>query len=264
MHAASNAHPSAFSADPVGTMRANLLGVMRLLEGLRAGGRRLLFVSTGEIYGENPAVTGGFREDDFGRIDPMNPRSCYPESKRAAETLCASYASQYGLDCVVARLCYVYGPDGLRRQHPRRRAVPAPGAARRGHRPQERRRAAALVLLRRRRRARPARGADFRRARRGVQRRGARRSAHHSRVRRDAGAAGGRVRDLRAAARGGKSAAIRPSPARCRMPESSRRSAGRRACRWRRACRARCGSSARQAHAPKRNIARGGRRKYGV
>lgn len=110
VHAASNAHPSAFSADPVGTMRANLLGVMRLLEGLRAGGRRLLFVSTGEIYGENPAVTGGFREDDFGRIDPMNPRSCYPESKRAAETLCASYASQYGLDCVVARLCYVYGP----------------------------------------------------------------------------------------------------------------------------------------------------------
>ena len=40
----------------------------------------------------------------------MNPRSCYPESKRAAETLCASYVQQYGLDCVVARLCYVYGP----------------------------------------------------------------------------------------------------------------------------------------------------------
>lgn len=110
VHAASNAHPMAFSADPVGTMRANLLGTMRLLEGLRAGGRRLLLVSTGEIYGENPAVTDGFREDGFGKIDPMNPRACYPESKRAAETLCASYASQYGLDCVVARLCYVYGP----------------------------------------------------------------------------------------------------------------------------------------------------------
>ena len=80
VHAASNAHPMAFSTDPVGTMKANLVGTMRLLERLRdCGGRRLLFVSTGE-------------------------------SKRAAETLCASYARQYGLDAVVARLCYVYGP----------------------------------------------------------------------------------------------------------------------------------------------------------
>ena len=111
VHAASNAHPAAFSADPVGTMLGNLLGTRALLEQLRmAGGGRLLFVSTGEIYGENPAVTDGFSETDFGRIDPINPRSCYPESKRAAETLCASYVRQYGVDAVVARLCYIYGP----------------------------------------------------------------------------------------------------------------------------------------------------------
>lgn len=111
IHAASNAHPMAFSTDPVGTMLGNILGTLHLLEHLRAhSGRRLLFLSTGEIYGENPAVTDGFSEDDSGKIDPMNPRSCYPESKRAAETLCASYVRQYGLDAVVARLCYVYGP----------------------------------------------------------------------------------------------------------------------------------------------------------
>ena len=111
VHAASNAHPAAFSADPVGTMLGNLLGTRALLEQLRmAGGGRLLFVSTGEIYGEKPAVTDGFSETDFGRIDPINPRSCYPESKRAAETLCASYVRQYGVDAVVARLCYIYGP----------------------------------------------------------------------------------------------------------------------------------------------------------
>ena len=40
----------------------------------------------------------------------MLPRACYPEGKRAAETLCASYAAQYGVDAVVARLCHVYGP----------------------------------------------------------------------------------------------------------------------------------------------------------
>ena len=110
VHAASNAHPAAFSADPVGTMLGNILGTKYLLDHLRAGGKRLLFVSTGEIYGENPQVTDGFTEDSFGRIDTMNPRSCYPESKRAAETLCASYARQYGVDAVAARLCYVYGP----------------------------------------------------------------------------------------------------------------------------------------------------------
>lgn len=111
VHAASNAHPMAFSTDPVGTMQSNILGTMNLLSHLvSTGGRRLLFISTGEIYGENPAVTDGFSEDSFGKIDPMNPRSCYPESKRAAETLCAAYVRQFGADAVVARLCYIYGP----------------------------------------------------------------------------------------------------------------------------------------------------------
>ena len=109
VHAASNAHPLAFSNDPVGTMQANLLGTMQLLEHVRATGGRLLFLSTGEIYGENPELAS-FDEHSFGSIDPMRFRACYPESKRAAETLCASYAQQYGVDALVARLTYTYGP----------------------------------------------------------------------------------------------------------------------------------------------------------
>ena len=109
VHAASNAHPLAFSTDPVGTMQANLLGTMQLLEHVRATGGRLLFLSTGEIYGENPALAS-FDEHSFGSVDPMRFRACYPESKRAAETLCASYVRQFGADAVVARLCYIYGP----------------------------------------------------------------------------------------------------------------------------------------------------------
>ena len=109
VHAASNAHPLAFSSDPVGTMQANLLGTMQLLEHVRATGGRLLFLSTGEIYGENPELAS-FDEHSFGSIDPMRFRSCYPESKRAAETLCDSYAQQYGVDALVARLTYTYGP----------------------------------------------------------------------------------------------------------------------------------------------------------
>ena len=109
VHAASNAHPLAFSSDPVGTMQANLLGTMQLLEHVRATGGRLLFLSTGEIYGENPELAR-FDEHSFGSVDPMRFRACYPESKRAAETLCASYAQQYGVDALVARLTYTYGP----------------------------------------------------------------------------------------------------------------------------------------------------------
>jgi len=111
IHAATSAHPLAYSTDPVGTMQANLLGAIRLLEVLREQGRgRFLMLSTGEIYGENPALPEGFSEADHGWVDSMKPRSCYPESKRAAETLCAAYAAQYGVDAVVARLCHVYGP----------------------------------------------------------------------------------------------------------------------------------------------------------
>lgn len=112
IHAACSAHPLAYARDPVGTMQANLVGAMHLLEYLRGcDNARMVFLSTGEVYGENPELLEGFRESDQGYIDPLNPRACYPESKRAAETLCASYAAQYGVDALVARLCHVYGPN---------------------------------------------------------------------------------------------------------------------------------------------------------
>lgn len=111
VHAATSAHPMAYATDPVGIMQANLFGTARLLEYLKEqGSGRFLLLSTGETYGENPDLEAGFSETDHGWIDPMLPRACYPESKRAAETLCASYAAQYGVDAVVARLCHVYGP----------------------------------------------------------------------------------------------------------------------------------------------------------
>lgn len=110
IHTAGNAHPLSFSTQPVQTLMDSVISTRNLLEYLRLQGHgRLLYTSSGEIYGENPAVTDGYAEDSFGRIDPTNPRSCYPEGKRAAETLCAAYHAQYGVDSVIARLCYVYG-----------------------------------------------------------------------------------------------------------------------------------------------------------
>ncbi len=108
IHAASNAHPLAYSKDPVGTMKTNLIGTSELLEHIVNYGGKFLYLSTGEVYGN--AASEPFKENDFGIINPTDVRSCYPESKRAAETLCVSYASQFNISVNIARLCYVYGP----------------------------------------------------------------------------------------------------------------------------------------------------------
>ena len=108
IHAASNSHPVAFATDPVGTMKTNLIGTMELLDLARNNKSKFLYISTGEIYGNNINDVA-FTEEDLGLVDTKISRSCYPESKRAAETLCMSYKEQYDVDVNVARLCYVYG-----------------------------------------------------------------------------------------------------------------------------------------------------------
>ena len=108
IHAASNASPVAYATDPVGTMKTNLFGTMNLLDFACTQKAKFLYLSSGEIYGNN--IDHHFTEDDFGSVDPKLSRSCYPESKRAAETLCISYHHQYGVYVDIARLCYVFGP----------------------------------------------------------------------------------------------------------------------------------------------------------
>ncbi len=109
IHAASNASPNFFSKQPVEVMKANVLGVCHLMDyGLQHDLRRFLYVSTGEVYGEGDGRV--FSEDYSGYVNTMSSRSCYPSSKRAAETLCVAYAEEYGVDAVVARLSHVYGP----------------------------------------------------------------------------------------------------------------------------------------------------------
>ena len=71
--------------------------------------KRFLYVSSGEVYGEGDGRV--ISEEYSGYVDCLNPRSCYPSSKRASETLCASYASEYGVDVVIARPCHIFGPN---------------------------------------------------------------------------------------------------------------------------------------------------------
>lgn len=110
IHAASSAHPDAFNTVPVDVMKANLFGTYNLLEYTREHkGCRFMFVSSSEIYGENFDGIELFYEDTLGKINPAKFRSCYPESKRASETMCACYTKQYGADTVMVRPAYIFG-----------------------------------------------------------------------------------------------------------------------------------------------------------
>lgn len=109
IHAASNGSPNFFVNKPVEVMKSNLFGVANLMEyGLSHGMKRFLYVSTGEVYGQNEAEL--LDESSYGYVDILNTRSCYPSSKRAAETLAMCYAGEYGADVVAARPCHTYGP----------------------------------------------------------------------------------------------------------------------------------------------------------
>lgn len=110
IHAASNAHPMAYSQQPVETMLGNLIGTNNLLDyAVKHNVSRLLYISSGEVYG-NKSENTPYTEQDYGFVDFLNPRACYPSSKRAAETMCVSYMKQHQLDVVIARPGHIYGP----------------------------------------------------------------------------------------------------------------------------------------------------------
>ena len=115
IHAASPAFPAAFNSDPVGTVMSNILGTKYLLDyGREHGTKRMLYISSGEVYGQGDLSLEAFDEIYSGYVDPTSARSCYPNGKRAAETLCASYTKQFGLDTVMVRPSHTYGPTVTR------------------------------------------------------------------------------------------------------------------------------------------------------
>jgi nucleoside-diphosphate-sugar epimerase len=110
IHAGGNAHPAAFNSDPVGTIIGNINGTYNLLEyGRKHNTKRFCYISSGEVYGQGDMGLDSFVEEYSGHVDPLPSRSCYPNSKRATETLCASYSRQYGLEIIIVRPCHTYG-----------------------------------------------------------------------------------------------------------------------------------------------------------
>ena len=112
-HMAGMADPVSIMNDPVGVIKANVLGTMNVLELARKHGAEMVFTSTREVYGAMPYDPVKIREEDMGTLDNTDPRSCYPESKRLAEALLVSYNKEYMVNYTNVRIAHAYGP-GMR------------------------------------------------------------------------------------------------------------------------------------------------------
>ena len=110
-HGASAARPSEHKAAPVSTIKANVSGTFNLLDlAVSKGSKGFVLMSSSEVYGQAPAGIDRISENDYGKVDTLNPRSCYSEGKRAAETICICYQAQYGIRCSLPRFAHIYGP----------------------------------------------------------------------------------------------------------------------------------------------------------
>jgi UDP-glucuronate decarboxylase len=106
------ASPIHYQHDPVQTTKTSVHGAINMLGLAKRVKARILQASTSEVYGD-PEVHPQ-REDYWGRVNPIGPRSCYDEGKRCAETLFFDYRRQHKLEIKVARIFNTYGP----RMHP--------------------------------------------------------------------------------------------------------------------------------------------------
>ena len=111
IHAASLASPQYYGTNPVDVAAPNVIGTYNLLElACHKRVKGFLYFSSGDVYGKMPEGIGEFSEQEMGTTDPLAPHSCYSESKRMGETLCASYFRQHGVPTTIARIGHTYGP----------------------------------------------------------------------------------------------------------------------------------------------------------
>jgi len=109
IHLGSDSYPKAFTETPVEVMQSNFIGTNNLLKYCQDKKTRFMYISSGEVYGEYKD-SEPLKETYQGYVDILNPRNCYPVSKRASETLCISYKKEYNTDTVIARLSHIYSP----------------------------------------------------------------------------------------------------------------------------------------------------------
>ena len=103
------ASPLHYQIDPVQTIKTSVHGAINMLGLAKRTNARILQASTSEIYGD-PSVHPQ-PESYVGSVNPIGPRACYDEGKRAAETLFFDYHRQHGMDIRVVRIFNTFGPQ---------------------------------------------------------------------------------------------------------------------------------------------------------
>jgi UDP-glucuronate decarboxylase len=106
------ASPVHYQFDPVQTLKTSVHGSINMLGLAKRTKARIFQASTSEVYGD-PLVHPQ-PESYWGHVNPLGPRACYDEGKRAAETLFFDYHRQHKVEVRVARIFNTYGP----RMHP--------------------------------------------------------------------------------------------------------------------------------------------------
>ena len=112
IHTANSTSSQSFKEHPVETIYSIVIGTRNVLEYARGlkNLKGIIYLSSMEVYGQTDfGKVEPLKEEDFGYIDIMNPRNSYPEGKRLAECLCKSYAEEYKLPVMVARLTQIIG-----------------------------------------------------------------------------------------------------------------------------------------------------------
>lgn len=110
-HLACPASPRHYQSNPIKTLKTSVLGTLNMLGLAKRTKARILFTSTSEVYGD-PLVHPQ-PETYFGNVNPVGPRACYDEGKRAAETLMVGYNQYNSVDVTIARIFNTYGPRML-------------------------------------------------------------------------------------------------------------------------------------------------------
>ncbi len=106
------AAPGHYQYNPIKTMKTSVLGAIHVLGMAKRCGAKVLQASTSEVYGD-PEVHPQ-PESYRGSVNPIGPRACYDEGKRAAETLFFDYHRHNRVNVRVVRIFNTYGP----RMHP--------------------------------------------------------------------------------------------------------------------------------------------------
>jgi dTDP-glucose 4,6-dehydratase len=108
LHFASPASPPDYLEHPIATLEVGALGTLNCLELARTKGASFMLASTSEVYGD-PRVHPQ-REDYWGNVNPIGPRSVYDEAKRYAEAVTMAHLRAYGIPVRIPRIFNTYGP----------------------------------------------------------------------------------------------------------------------------------------------------------